>query len=191
MKSQLALVCLVLFCAPNAAGGWWLQGSATRDKPAAFSFDGVKYFHRFTGAEQHEYTPAGQADLTRWTDMMTINYYRQAKDSEALAATANAVLENYEAHAGRVLKTDSLPRRGTQPAEHLLVVLFARPNFIEVAFARFRMRDGVGVSLVYSHRMYGAKVGDAMSAWLETNGRATEQKLMQWETLPPLPPAAK
>jgi hypothetical protein len=63
-------------------------------------------------------------------------------------------------------------------------VVFGRPNFIEVAFARFKLVDGVGCSIVYSHRIYGAKVGDQMSAWLNQNGAKTEKALMEWTAIP-------
>jgi hypothetical protein len=33
---------------------------------------------------------------------------------------------------------------------------------------------------VYSHRIYGEKVGDQMSAWLNDNGAKMERTLMEW-----------
>jgi hypothetical protein len=92
--------------------------------------------------------------------------YPSAHDLDALAAKANAVLENYKRHGGRVLRTDSGPRTPDRPVEHFIAVIFGRPNFIEPAFARFKLAAGVGCSIVYSHRIYGEKVGDQMSRWL-------------------------
>src|SRR6266436_1437422 len=89
-------------------------------------------------------------------------------------------LENYKSHQGRVLRTNSVPRTPDQPAEHFIAVVFGRSNFIEVAFARFKLVDGVGCSIVYSHRIYGEKVGDQMSAWLNDNGAKMERTLMEW-----------
>lgn len=157
---------------------------------ADFSFADLKYFHRFTRNDQHEYTPTGQENLTAWKDMVTIHYYRLAKDGEALAATANTVLQNYKAAKGMVVKTDSVPRTKDKPAEHLVVVIFGRPEFIEVAFARFRMHEGIGASVIYSHRIYGRNIGNEMSAWLEKNGPNTEKTLMQWDAMPK-PPTSK
>jgi hypothetical protein len=156
-------------------------------KDAAFSFSGVPYFHRFSKNDQHEYTPSGQEDLKAWKDMVTIHYYPRVKDGEALAATAGAVLENYKAARGMVLKTDSVPRTKEKPAEHLIAVVFGRPEFMEAAFARFRMHDGIGMSVVYSHRIYGTKAGNQMSAWLKKNGPATEASLMKWDAMPKPP----
>src|SRR5215469_10995183 len=157
------------------------------DKAAAFLFANVKYFHRFTKGDQHEYTPDGQEDLKAWTDMVTIQVYRKARDGDALADTANAVLDNYRANRGLVVKTDSVPRTPDKPAEHLIVVIFSRPEFIEVAFSRFRMHNRFGSGIIYSHRIYGNRVGNEMSAWLEKNGPTTERDLMNWDPIPQIP----
>jgi hypothetical protein len=82
------------------------------------------------------------------------------------------------------LRTNSVPFTPDPPAEHFIAVVFGRPNFIEVAFARFKLVDGVGCSIVYSHRIYGAKVGDQMSGWLKDNGPKTETMLMEWNDIP-------
>jgi hypothetical protein len=152
-------------------------------KPA-FVFADVGYFHRWSQNDQHEFTPQGQEDLEKWSDMITINAYPTAHDGDALAAKANAVLENYKSHSARVLRTNSVPRTPNRPAEHFIAVVFGRPNFIEVALARFKLMDGVGCSIVYSHRIYGAKVGDQMSEWLKDNGPKTETMLMEWNDIP-------
>src|SRR5438093_2914597 len=116
--------------------------------------------------------------------MITINVYPSAHDADALSAKANAVLENYKSHQGIVLRTNSVPRTSDQPAEHFIAVMFGRPKFIEVAFARFKLVDGVGCSIVYSHRIYGEKVGDQMSAWLNNNAPKIERTLMEWNNIP-------
>jgi len=150
----------------------------------AFVFRDVNYFHRWSQNEQHEFTPAEQEDLNKWSDMLTINGYPDAGDGERLAAMANAVLENYKKHQARVLKTRSVPRATDRPAEHLIAVVFTRPNFSEAAFARFKLVDGKGFSFVYSHRIYGEKIGDEMSAWLKANGKEAERALMEWSSMP-------
>jgi hypothetical protein len=152
-------------------------------KPA-FVFREVEYFHRWSKDEQHEFTPAKQEDLEKWSDMITVNGYPDVDDGEGLAERANAVLENYKSHQARVLKTSSVPRTPDRPAEHLIAVVFGRPNFIEVAFARFKLMDGKGCSFVYSYRIYGEKIGDKMSVWLSANGPEIEKALMEWKSMP-------
>jgi hypothetical protein len=175
------LVSLAVACGPLDAKQ--TPAAAGPGKSVIF-FDGVGYLHRWSMNHQHEFTPEGQEDLAKWSDMITINVYPDAHDGEALATKANAVLENYKGHKGRVLRTSFIPRTSKQPAEHFIAVVFGRPNFIEVALARFKLVDGRGCSIVYSHRIYGEKIGDQISAWLKKNGAEKEKALMEWSDIP-------
>ena len=186
MKLQIAFACLALFFAQTSISAFLPQGA--EKKAAAFTFADVNYFHRYTTNDQHEYTPTGQADLKMWQDMVTINLYRKAKDGAALAGYANGTLENYKAAQGTILKTSSMPRTKDKPAEHLVVAAFRRPAFTEVAFARFRMHEGIGSAVIYSHRVYGKKAWDEMNAWLIKKGPSIEKNLMTWDMVPKLAP---
>jgi len=150
----------------------------------AFVFMNVGYFHRWSQNGQHEFTPEKQEDLDKWSDMITVNAYPDVGDGERLAGAANVVLENYKNHQAKVLKTRSVPRTADRPAEHLIAVAFTRPNFIEVAFARFKLVEEKGCSCLYSHRFYGERIGDRMSAWLSANGEEIEKALMEWSSMP-------
>lgn len=178
-----SLSLLVFLAVTWSASGSEKTHPAQSSKPA-FAFRSVEYFHRWSQNDQHEFTPEKQEDLEKWSDMITVNGYPNVNDGEGLAAMANAVLENYKKHQARVLKTSSVPRTPDRPAEHLIAVVFGRPNFIEVAFARFKLMDGKGCSFVYSHRIYGEKIGDEMSAWLSDNGPEIEKTLMEWKSMP-------
>jgi len=162
-----------------------------KDGTAALSFANTPYFHRYTINDQHEYTPAGQENLKAWADMVTIHYYRNARDGDALASVANNVLGNYTANKAKVIKTNSVPRTNDKPAEHLIVVAFGRPEFIEIAFSRLRMHEGIGTSVIYSHRVYGKGVGNEMSEWLKQNGAAVEKTLMSWDAMPKTAPGKR
>jgi hypothetical protein len=175
------LVSLVIACGPLDAEQ---TRAAAGPGKSVLVFDGVGYLHRWSMNHQHEFTPEGQEDLEKWSDMITINVYPGTHDGEALAAKANAVLENYKSHKGKVLRTSSVPRTPKLPAEHFIAVVFGRPNFIEVALARLKLMDGLGCSIVYSHRIYGEKIGDQMSAWLRKNGAEKEKALMEWSDIP-------
>jgi len=155
--------------------------AANPEPKPAFVFRNVSYFYRWSQADQTEFTPEKQEDLNNWSDMITVNAYPDVRDGEQLAAAANAVLENYKSHQGAVLKTRSIPRSADRAAEHFIAVTFTRPGFIEVAFARFKLVDGKGCSFVYSHRVYGEKIGEQMKAWLGANGGAVETALMEWD----------
>ncbi len=173
---SLAVACTTVHAEESRAAG--------PQPKQAFVFRDVGYFHRWSKNDQHEFTPEKQEDLNKWSDMITVNGYPDVGDGERLAATANAVLENYKSHQAKVLKTRSVPRTADRPAEHLIAVVFTRPNFIEVAFARFKLVERKGCSFVYSHRVYGEKIGDQMSAWLSANGEEIEKALMEWRSMP-------
>ncbi len=97
--------------------------AAAAPAKSAFTFRGVGYLHRWSMNGQYEFTPEGQQDLEKWSDMITMNVYPDAHDGEASASKANAVLENYKSHQGMVLKTNSVPRTSDRPAEHFIAVV--------------------------------------------------------------------
>lgn len=189
MKSCAAFTSMVFSVVLLALNASLALGADKEEKEAAFSMADVKYYHRFTEKDLHEYTPEGQEDLNTWKDMVTINYYPVVKDGEALASIANGVLENYKRAKALIVRTDSVPRTKEKEAEHLAVAVFMRPEFAEVAFARVRMHEGVGTSVVYSHRIYGKDIGNEVSDWLKKNGAATEKALMKWDSMPKVPKA--
>jgi hypothetical protein len=174
MKRFFALVLIVGSAGLMCWGG----------EPKSFTFRDTTYIHRWSKANQHEFTPEEQDDLDKFEDMITVNGYPAVKDGDGLAAAANAVLENYKNAKAKILKADSVPRTSQHEAEHFIAAVFGRPEFIEVAFARFRMVNGKGYSFVYSHRIYGKKSGDPMSAWLGEHGADVEKALMESTSMP-------
>lgn len=180
LTTGLILHATLLLAMP--AGSMW-QGPPAKLNPS-FTFVKQAYYQRYQKGNMREFTPKDQPHLDKWKDMVTVNHYPDAKDGEALAAKANAVLTNYQANGAKVVKTDSKARTASKPAEHLIVVLFPRKQFIEAAFARFVLQGGTGYSIVYSHRIYGAKAGDPMSKWLLANGEVHEKALMAMSKVP-------
>jgi hypothetical protein len=167
--------------APGAA-----QKEVDTESKISLDFNQTRYVHRWSQNDLHEFTPPGQEDLSKWADMLTINFYPQVTDGEGLALIASQVLENYKKHKGIVLRTASVPRTSEKPAEHLIAVVFGRPTFLEAVQARFKLINGKGVSIIYSHRVYGKEVGPVMSTWLKDNGPSIEKVLMAWEFPPTL-----
>lgn len=145
----------------------------------------TEYLHRWSKEHQNEFTPKDQPDLSRWTDMVTINVRPDATNGDQLAEVANGVLGNYQA-SGKILQTNSKPRTDKQEAEHFVAALLGAQGIREAAFARFVLVDGVGVIIVRSHRAYGndPEVGAAIGKWLEANGATTEAELMGWNGIP-------
>ncbi|HTQ29677.1 MAG TPA: hypothetical protein VMI53_00565 [Opitutaceae bacterium] len=148
-----------------------------RPKPS-LSFKNVRYIFRDGGENSSEFTPAGQEDLAHWTDMITINVYKDLGDETQLASVAENVLKNYKANGATILGTRSIPGTAAKPTEYFIAAAFGRPELIEAVFVRFRLVKGGGLVIVYSHRLYGNSVGDQMSAWLRDNGQSTENALL-------------
>jgi hypothetical protein len=183
MERMIRSAIVFSLAAACAIGAPENRADPSNAKPA-FVFRDAGYFHRWSKNNQHEFTPENQEDLEKWSDMMTVNAYPDVHDGDALAQSANAVLANYNKAQAKVLKTNSVPRTADRLAEHFIAVVFTRPAFIEVAFARLKVVDGTGCSFVYCHRFYGEKIGDQASAWLEANGAAIEKALMGWSSMP-------
>src|SRR4051794_34017695 len=123
MKLAIALLIALLL-------GQVKEESTSTGKPSeqrsAFTFADIDYFLRYTHEDQREYTPNGQDDLDKWADMVTVQHYRNATTGEELAKVANAVLGNYTAAKGKILRTSSVPRTKDSPAEHFVSVMFNR-----------------------------------------------------------------
>ena len=181
LQSAVVGALLSLFCAVAIAQ----TGSGAGTGANRINFGGQDYVHRWSKDGQHEYTPPDEPDLKKWHRMVTIIVHEKVKNGEDLAKLANAVLGNYE-RVGKVVRTDSKPRTSTTEAEHLVVVIFGRPGFVEAAFARVKLVAGVGTVTVFSRRDYGDSAKKTIGDWLIQNGTPVETTLMTWEKMPAL-----
>jgi hypothetical protein len=182
-------IAFALACSPAAVRAQ-PAGVARNSSAMTIRFGGIDYLHRWSKGSQNEFTPASDPDLSTWRDMVTINVYGSVTSGEQLANVANRILAGYQAH-GKILRTDSKPRTAERPAEHLIAAVLGKPAFLEAAFARVLLKDGVGFGVVYSHRVYGKAAGPAMSAWLKAHGTRVEHSLTSWETIPAASALAK
>jgi hypothetical protein len=172
-RAVLSTLAIGLALSPAVASG--TGGIAGR----TLQFNKTRFIHRWHKDGQHEFTPEAETDLARWTNMVTINLHRAATNGEKLAEIANRIVGNYRQN-GRILKTASKPATATDPAEHFIVAMFGRPSFLEAAFTRIHLVNGIGFATTYGRRVYGEKVGPEMSKWLADYGSATEAALMGW-----------
>jgi hypothetical protein len=153
-------------------------------REAAIRFVGVDYFYRSTNNVLFEFTPRGQSDLDHWVDMVSIVVYRNATDANGLLNVANTVLDTNKQNHGVVLSTNSTTATPTKPVEYYISVALGATNLLESVFQRFVLIEGVGYAMIYSHRIYGQKVGDQMSPWLKENGSSLEKSLMSYDPIP-------
>lgn len=148
-------------------------------------FDAQDYFYKWSNEDLHEFTPTDQSVTGQWVDMVTINYYPVVSSDEDLALVANAVLSNYEDVGGIVLGVESIPGTRSKPAEHIIAVVFGAPDAAEFAMVKFQLHDGVGASIAYAHREYGADVADIMNDWMDDNGTRIQEEITQFNEIPP------
>lgn len=141
-------------------------------------FNGVAYIYRWSQSGQYEFTPKEQENLESWNDMLTIWRYPQIKNGEELAQAANSVLGNYQKNNGKIITTNSVPKTDQKPAEHFIAAVIGSPEFLEFVEARFVLVNNCGYSVIYSHRVYGKRVGNEMSQWMESNGPVFQNQLM-------------
>ena len=115
--------------------------AAGPNQKAAFFLNQVDYFDLRSKNDQHEFTPEKQEDLKRWADMVTLDVYPAASAGEAFGGEGERHSGESQSHGAMVLKTTSVSRTVDRPEEHLIAVVFPRPAYIEVAFARFELGD--------------------------------------------------
>jgi hypothetical protein len=159
---------------------------AQAPKPASLTFQGTTYHLRWSKDGQFEFTPAGQEDLQKWTEMVTVWRYPAIKDGEGLAGQANRTLSAYKGAQGRILRTNSTPRTPSKPAEHFIAAFLGNPSLLEFTAARFVLVDGQGAAVIYSRRAYGKPPKPDLGAWVSQHGPEVEQKVMAFDLKPVL-----
>lgn len=180
---KLMLVILVATLSASA--------SLAQEKPAKLAkriapivFNGTEYHFRWSQGGQFEFTPSGQENLDAWTDMLTIWDYRDVNDGESLAQVANRTLGRYRESNGVIVHTRSVPKTDRKPAEHFVAAVLGNQTLLEFVAARFLLQEGRGASVIYSHRIYGTRLGKQMNAWMAENGAAAEDQVMSLDARP-------
>jgi hypothetical protein len=153
--------------------------------PLSVHLGEVDYLHRWSKAGQNEFTPKGQEDLDHWTDMVTIDVHEAVLNGDQLKTLADQVLESYGA-SGKVLGADQKPATKDAPAEYFAAAVLGPADAPEATFARFLLREGRGVVVIYAHRVSGPKAETEMGTWLKNHGSEMDKTLRGWEAIPSL-----
>jgi len=155
-------------------------------KPATLTFQGTTFHLRWAKDGQFEFTPAGQEDLQKWSEMVTVWRYAGIKDGEGLARQANGTLNAYKGAQGRILRTNSAPRTPSKPAEHFIAAFLGNASMVEFTAARFVLVDGQGAAVIYSRRAYGKPAKPDLGPWVSRHGAEVERRLMAFDPRPVL-----
>jgi hypothetical protein len=166
-----------------AAGGTGIA-SQTVEAPKSVSagdesvvFAGIKYYLRTHQKDRYTFTPAGQENLERWTDMITLAYDPKVTEGKQLAEQAVAWWQfNRDArarfwHINYVPRLDQMPARAN--ALYLTATILARPDhdYDEFAYTTIRLVGGIAATARYSHREYrtGPSSDERSGTWMKEN----------------------
>jgi hypothetical protein len=148
---------------------------------AKVTFRGTEYLLRSSQGNVSDFTPAGQEDLSAFTDMLELNSYPSAHDQEALATITSRVQAIAQGAKATILRTISVPASGQQPGEHFFAAVLPTPHGVDFDAARFVLVDKQAVGVFYTHRSYGESAAGTTSAWVTKNAADVEQQLLQFD----------
>lgn len=123
----------------NAPGGI----ARAAEESAAFTFQNVKYFYRWSQGDQRMFTPKGQTDAGKWSDMIIIGRYPAVRDGATLFKAAGMILANFKKTGAFVLGSRSTPGKNGQAVEYFLgVIQGQRGVAMEADFSRVKLSEG-------------------------------------------------
>ena len=161
-----ALISLTICAVGQAANQPDRSGSIDQPRSAMSAsgdvviFSNTKYFLRSSKDGQYVFTPRGQEDPKRWTDLITLNYYPQITEGKKLAAKAIAWWEYFRSRRIFLMRLNYVPRidqmNAADDALYTLLTLRAKPynDYDEFTFTALRVIEGIGTASSYSHREY-------------------------------------
>ena len=167
----LTLLAVPDVAAPRQAGTPTLAQSA-----AATEFNGVRYLHRWSKNGQHEYTPEGQTDLTRWKQMVTLIDKPGMNPYEASAWAVN-LADGFE-KSGMLISADR-----PSDTEYRVVGVMRAGEIVEANFARLMVFQGRAVMLMVQRRFYGQEASE-LADWMKDNTPLISAELLDWGPVP-------
>ena len=158
--------------------------AATRVPQAAptpkVTFRGTEYLLRSAQGKGYEFTPAGQEDLSVFTDSLTLDLYPAAHDEEALATITSRIRAIAEGAKGTILPT-TVSASGQSTGEHFFAALVPTAHGADFDAIRVVLVDKQAVGVFYTHRSYGESAVATTSAWAKKNAAEVEKQLLQFD----------
>ncbi|HEY4247097.1 MAG TPA: hypothetical protein VGM64_09590 [Lacunisphaera sp.] len=152
-------------------------------------FSNTKYFLRSSKDGQYVFTPRGQEDPKRWTDLITLNFYPEITEGKSLAAKAIAWWEYFRSRRIFLMGLNYVPRvdqmNAASDSLYTLVAIRAKPynDYDEFNFTAIRMTGGNGAASTYSHREYrtGPLSMERCIAWSGKNEPVVGEAWFAWD----------
>ena len=154
-----------------------LQPPAT----AKVTFRGTDYLLRPSQGNTYDFTPAGQEDLSTFTDMLELNLYSAAHDQEALATITSRVRAIAQGAKATILPTNAASASGQQPGDHFFAAVLPTPHGVDFDAIHFVLVDKQGYGVFYTHRSYGESAAGKTSEWVTKNAADVEQQLLRFD----------
>lgn len=177
MKNRITSITLTALLAVSANCHAQAQQIPASQRQAntqlALSFDGKRYLHRYSKNGQHEFTPAGQEDLQRWQEMMTL-VVNQGFDTEKTRRWAEAMAAGYK-ERGMLIQADQPPG-----GEYRMLGVLGAPGVIEVNFVRVMPYGSAAMAAMVQRRFYGED-GRQMADWVRDNTPRISGLLVDWQ----------
>lgn len=139
----------------------------------ALDFDGKRYLHRYSKDGQHEFTPAGQEDLQRWQEMMTL-VVKADFDAERRRQWAEAMAAVYK-EKGLLIQADQPPG-----GEYRMLGVLSAPGVVEVNFVRVMPYGSGAMAVMVQRRFYGEE-SRQMADWVRDNTPRLSGLLVEWQ----------
>jgi len=144
--------------------------SLSKPFPQSIFFNGRTYKHRWSNGGQHEFTPAGQEDLSSWVDMLTLWVDPRVHDGETLALEVERVVARYRKINGQNLNVFFIPNGSERLGEYFISARLGKSPVVEFVAARFVLHQTQGMGIIYSHRTYGPSAAQGLIQWMESHG---------------------
>lgn len=165
------VLAVLLACLPAAAPA----------SPPSLEFAGTTWHLRWQQGGLLEYTPDGQGDLDRFSDMLSLLPAPAGLGPDDLEAYSRKMAATYENRDGRVLSRQCEPATARHVADCTLLVGFAGESHVELALVRYlALRAGL-VAFSLSHREYGDGAEKRAQAWMaSSDGQRTVAGFLDW-----------
>jgi hypothetical protein len=142
---------------------------------AKVTFRGTEYLLRPRDGKQYDFTPAGQEDLSTFSDMLSLNLYSAAHDQEALDTITSRVRGIAQGAKATILPS------GQQPGDHFFAAVLPTPHGVDFDAIHFILVDKQAYGVFYTHRSYGESAAGKTNEWVTKNAADVEQQLLRFD----------
>lgn len=140
--------------------------AAAAAPPSKVRIGETVYEHRWSDGDFHEFTPTGQDDLDRYSEMITLPPSPAGRTAADLERYTDEKATTTRTRGGEVLSQRCEPATPTHVPDCTLLVVYAKPDHVELAVSKHMAAAGTIVPVLFAHREYGEGAGQRAQAWM-------------------------